>query len=157
MGISILKNKSKMIFLNNNFQLKSKGYLFDKTINSRKLQRSGNIRLDLVFSLILIADNKICKDITILNVYKNLKWTSFFLILTVPNRSQLSTVFLEMTEFLKKCEEKFKANLSESEWELLDLGDIIINIITKDKRKFYDLETIHKNAEEIFIEDYLFI
>ena len=38
-------------------------------------------------------------------------------------------------------------------WELLDYGTIVVHVFTEDARKFYDLERLWADAEQINIDD----
>lgn len=40
----------------------------------------------------------------------------------------------------------------DSNWLLLDMGDVIVNIFTKDARDFYNLEKLWANGKEIEVK-----
>lgn len=41
----------------------------------------------------------------------------------------------------------------DSNWLLLDLGDVVVNIFTNEARDFYNLEKLWANGKEIAVED----
>ena len=41
-----------------------------------------------------------------------------------------------------------------SNWVLMDYGDIIVHVFSKEDRLFYDLERIWKDGTELQVEDF---
>ena len=43
----------------------------------------------------------------------------------------------------------------DSSWELLDFGSVVVHVFTEEARKFYDLERLWADAEQIDIKDFV--
>ena len=72
-------------------------------------------------------------------------WTDFFIIATATSKTHIDGLERHIKEF---CREKRIDILGSSrkdaddEWRLIDLGLIIIHLMTQEVREFYDLEKL---------------
>ena len=72
-------------------------------------------------------------------------WTDFFIIATVTSRTHMDGLERHIKDF---CREKNVAILGSSrktqddEWRLIDLGSIIVHLMTISTREFYELERL---------------
>lgn len=89
-----------------------------------------------------------------LKVYETKNATPFFdyiVIATVSSQRQLNAVASHIKK--ESSENGFDVRGVEgttgAEWVLVDVGDILINIFTKEAREHYDLDRIWKNLPEI--------
>jgi len=72
-------------------------------------------------------------------------WTDFFIIATVSSKTHTDGLERHIREFCRKNDiEIFGSSRKNSgdEWRLIDLGCIIIHLMTSDTREFYDLERL---------------
>jgi ribosome-associated protein len=106
--------------------------------------------------LALVASKLGAENTIILNVDKILDWVKYICVLSVSNRTLAAAIMseIEMEARTKLCQVT-KMRLSSSEWELIDLGDIIIHVMNEEQRKFYDLESFYSLSDEVIIEEYL--
>ena len=98
-------------------------------------------------------------------------WTDFFVITTVTSSTHMEGMERHIKEFVKenKLEILYRSsrpnknsmpNLSEQdlteigpdEWRLLDLGGIVIHLMTSKSRSFYELERLWSSAPLVSIE-----
>ncbi|MCB1178691.1 MAG: ribosome silencing factor [Leptospiraceae bacterium] len=99
-----------------------------------------------------ILNEKKCKEISFLNLEKIHSYLSVFVICTVDSHVQARAVSRELERNLKE----FKLGKGNQEkksqdngWILLDMGEIIIHIMTEEKRNFYGLERLWGDAKQI--------
>ena len=90
------------------------------------------------------------QDISVLDLRGMNNWTDFFIIATVSSKTHMDGLERHVKDF---CHENDIAMLGGSgfkkphrgvddEWRLLDLGWIIVHLMTKQTRDFYELERL---------------
>ncbi len=100
-------------------------------------------------------DDKLAKDITIIDISGVSVVADYFLIADGKNRNQVQAIANNVDEFLGKAGYHAKATegYSTANWILMDYSDVIIHIFSTEDRAFYDLERIWKDGVEIKRED----
>lgn len=100
-------------------------------------------------------DDKLAKDITIIDISGVSVVADYFLIADGKNRNQVQAIANNVDEFLGKAGYHAKATegYSTANWILMDYNDVIIHIFSTEDRSFYDLERIWKDGVEIKRED----
>ena len=100
-------------------------------------------------------DDKLAKDITIIDISRVSVVADYFLIADGKNRNQVQAIANNVDEFLGKAGYHAKAteSYSTANWILMDYSDVIIHIFSTEDRAFYDLERIWKDGVEIKRED----
>ncbi|PJZ69616.1 ribosome silencing factor [Leptospira perolatii] len=104
-----------------------------------------------------IMMDKKCEEITILNLESVNSYLSYFVICTVNSSVQANAVAREIKKALKSFKlphkETDKTGASASSgWTLLDYGDFIVHIMTPEKREFYNLDRLWRDAERIELD-----
>jgi ribosome-associated protein len=123
----------------------------------RRLRKTGDDGLDLALSLALVGDELKGQDVLVLKVAEIVNWTSFMVLVTAMNRPQMQAMLFKME---KEARDRFGRTLSINptrggEWELLDYGNVVVNVLTAQQREYYALETMYATAEEAVLEDFL--
>ncbi|MBE7411239.1 MAG: ribosome silencing factor [Leptospiraceae bacterium] len=101
-----------------------------------------------------ILASKKCEEISILNLENVNSYLSYFVICTVMTSIQAQATARELEKSLKHLK-LGKGNQSngqgslDSGWILLDFGEILVHIMTKEKRNFYDLERLWGDAKPV--------
>jgi ribosomal silencing factor RsfS len=72
-------------------------------------------------------------------------------LVTVFSRPQLNAVLgkLEHAASIARGRGSFEPVNGRSAWEVLDLGDVVVQIQSADVRKYYGLEDIYMRSEEV--------
>lgn len=113
-----------------------------------------------VFSGVKVAykalDDKLAMDITVLEIAPISVIADYFVIASASNSNQLKAMADNVEEQLYKA--GFPLNHSEgiqfnSNWILLDFGDIVVHLFNKDDREFYSIERIWGDAKVINEDD----
>lgn len=108
------------------------------------------------FTIKGLLEEKNAADIVGIKVGKITSITDIFLIATVKNSLMQEAAAQVVLEYAKDAGLKTHKTLTRSQegadWRVLDLGDIIVHLMTSEARNFYDLEKLwHKG--EVFITD----
>jgi len=97
------------------------------------------------------AEDKKAKDTVILNLNKLTLIADYFVITSGDSEPQLKAI----SNFIMRKLKENKIRLLHYEgkpgtgWILLDYGDVIVHIFSREKRNFYDLEYIWQEAKKI--------
>ena len=98
-----------------------------------------------------VAEDKKSKDTVILNLNKLTLNADYFVITSGDSEPQLKAISIFIMRKLK--ENKIRLLHYEGKpgtgWILLDYGDVIVHIFSREKRNFYDLEYIWQEAKKI--------
>jgi len=99
----------------------------------------------------LIEDHK-GTDTVLINVSEVNSWTDYFIISTAMSSGHLRGLVKELRKFLAEqqieIQHKHK-KIDDDGWELLDCGNIIIHLMSEEKREFYDLDMLWHNGKKI--------
>ncbi len=118
-------------------------------------QRSKSTERKKVLKLIYkILTEKKLRDILILDLESIHSYLSIFVICTADNSTQARAVAREIerqTKELKLGKGVQEKKPSDNGWVLIDLGEIVVHVMTEDKRRFYDLERLWRDAKAITI------
>ena len=96
-------------------------------------------------------DEKKGEDIKIIDIQGVTVIADYFVLASASNSSQAQALIDNVEEKLFKagfeCRQK-EGNLS-STWVLLDYGDVIVHVFSKEDRLFYDLERIWRDGKVV--------
>ena len=81
-------------------------------------------------------------------------WTDFFVIATVSSSTHLSGLDRHIKEFVREknleiLRRSRKPDIDD-EWSLIDLGNIVIHLMTAKARSFFELERLWSSAPLIY-------
>ncbi len=100
-------------------------------------------------------EDKKAEDIKILDIADVSTIADYFMICNGSNSSQLEAIIDNVTEVLGRAGHDYKRieGGKNSGWILMDYGDVVIHVFSKDDRLFYDLERIWRDGRSIGIEE----
>ena len=93
------------------------------------------------------------EDVVVLDVAKLNSWTDFFIIVTVNSSAHWRGLQKATMEYVK--DNDLQVHLTHrkmsdgDDWNLIDLGPIVIHLMTKEAREFYELEKLWYAAEKL--------
>jgi len=85
------------------------------------------------------------QDVSVLDLRGVNNWTDFFVITTVTSKTHMDGLERHIKDF---CHEKdidiFGSSKKDTDekWRLIDLGSLIVHLMTSDSREFYDLDRL---------------
>ena len=100
-------------------------------------------------------DEKKGMNIKLLKIDKVSSLADYFLICTATSNTHVKTLcdFAEYT--MEQLGEPMLGREGHrgNTWELLDYGSVVIHVFTDEARKFYDLERLWADAEQVDLKD----
>lgn len=86
------------------------------------------------------------EDVTVIDVSKLNSWTDYFVIVTVNSTAHWKGLYKHVKDYVKENDlEIYVPNRKISDgddWNLIDIGPIVVHLMSKDARSFYDLEKL---------------
>lgn len=94
-------------------------------------------------------EEKKAEDIKVLDISEVSVLADYFIIANGTNKNQVQALVDNVQEQLHKAgyESKQVEGYQTGNWILLDYGDVIIHIFSKEDRLFYDLERIWRDGK----------
>ncbi len=97
------------------------------------------------------AEEKKALDLLVLRLSAITEFTDYFVICSGSSTRQTQAIADEITEQLKKV--KIRPLQTEgyntAQWILIDYGIFVVHVFTEESRKFYDLERLWRDAEQV--------
>lgn len=93
----------------------------------------------------LMEDGK-GQNVVVLDVSQLNSWTDFFIIVTVTSSAQRQGLEKSVKEYISKNDmqvhETIRKTPQGDEWNLIDLGNVVIHLMSNAARNFYELEKL---------------
>lgn len=102
-------------------------------------------------------DDKLGKDISILNISHVSSLADFFVIVTGDSTPQVKALMESVKDTIKKHFSRMPVRMendTKNRWNLLDYGDVVVHILHKDERETYAIEKFWNNAFSIPEEEW---
>ena len=96
-----------------------------------------------------VLDDKLGKDIAILNISHVSSLADYFVIVTGDSTPQVKALMEAVKDNIKKEFERLPVRLendARNRWNLLDYGDVVVHILHKDERETYAIEKFWNHA-----------
>ncbi len=94
-------------------------------------------------------DDKLGKDITILNISNVSSLADYFVIVTGDSTPQVKALMENTKDRIKKLFGRSPLRMEndlKNRWNLLDYGDVVVHILHRDERETYAIEKFWNNA-----------
>ena len=93
----------------------------------------------------LLEDGK-GKDVTVINVSELNSWTDYFVIATVTSSAHWQGLYRQVRDYVKSNDLEIHVTRKKSpdgdDWNLIDIGPIVVQLMSDVARQFYDLEKL---------------
>ena len=93
----------------------------------------------------LMEDGK-GNDVTLLDISGLNSWTDYFVIVTVTSSTHWQGLYKQIKEYIKDNDLEIHLTNRKSpdgdDWNLIDLGAIVVHLMSESARTFYDLEKL---------------
>jgi len=103
-------------------------------------------------------DEKLGKNITILNISNVSSLADYFVIVTGDSTPQVKALMNNTRDRIKELFSRLPVRMendTKNRWNLLDYGDVVVHILHKDERETYAIEKFWSNAFSIPEEEWL--
>lgn len=104
-----------------------------------------------------ILDDKLGKDITILNISHVSSLADYFVIVSGDSTPQVKALMETVKDKIKKLFSRLPVrneNDLKNRWNLLDYGDVVVHILHKEERENYALEKFWSHAFSVSEEEW---
>ena len=104
-----------------------------------------------------ILDDKLAKDITILNISNVSVLADYFVICSADTNTQVKSLTGYVRDRVKHLFERIpcgEENDLKNRWNLLDYGDVIVHVLHREERETYAIEKFWSHAHKIEREDW---
>ena len=106
------------------------------------------------FACVLAAmlDDKLGKDISILNISHVSSMADYFVIVTGDSTPQVKALMNNTKDRIKELFSRSPSRMendAKNRWNLLDYGDVVVHILHKEEREMYAIEKFLSNAFSI--------
>jgi ribosome-associated protein len=107
-----------------------------------------------VFAIAKAGLDKKAEDVTVLDVRGLTSYADFFVILTAESDRQASAVadHVEQTMKEKGVTKVGVEGYETGRWILVDYGDVVAHVMSREAREFYDLEGLWADAPRFKVE-----
>ena len=100
----------------------------------------------------LMEDGK-GKDVVVLDVSQLNSWTDFFVIVTVNSSVHWKGLYKIVKDYVKENDMQIhitnKQTPDGDDWNLIDIGTVVVHLMSEDARNFYDLEKLWFKGEKL--------
>ncbi|MCR4948671.1 MAG: ribosome silencing factor [Treponema sp.] len=92
-------------------------------------------------------------DVTLLDISGLNSWTDYFVIVTVTSSTHWQGLYKQIKEYIKDNDLEIHLTNRKSpdgdDWNLIDLGSIVVHLMSESARTFYDLEKLWHASKTI--------
>ena len=97
-------------------------------------------------------DEKIAKDISILNISNVSSFADYFVIFSAQSNTQVKALTENLADKVKQTFSRLplgKENDVKNRWNLIDYGDVVVHILHQEDREAYAIEKFWNHAFSI--------
>ena len=94
-------------------------------------------------------DEKIAKDISILNISNVSSFADYFVICSAPSNTQVKSLTENLADKVKQTFTRLplgRENDVKNRWNLIDYGDVVVHILHQEDREAYAIEKFWNHA-----------
>jgi ribosome-associated protein len=92
-------------------------------------------------------------DVVLLDISGLNSWTDYFIIVTVNSSAHWQGLYKDVKDYVKKNGLEIRLTSKKipdgDDWNLIDAGQIVVHLMSKDARQFYDLEKLWHAAVKV--------
>ncbi|MCM1322027.1 MAG: ribosome silencing factor [Bacteroides sp.] len=100
-----------------------------------------------------ILENYKGESTAVLDVSQLNSWTDYFVITTVNSSAHWKGLYKHVKDYVRENDmEIHVANRKQpdgDDWNLIDIGPVVVHLMSKEAREFYDLEKLWHNGEKL--------
>lgn len=100
-------------------------------------------------------DAKHAEDITVIDIGEKSSFADYLILCSGSNERLIAALVDDVEDKLAEAGLLVKSieGTKESGWILMDYGDMIISVLTKDMRERYNIEKVWADCETVHLED----
>ncbi|HPJ34466.1 MAG TPA: ribosome silencing factor [Spirochaetota bacterium] len=123
-------------------------------MTEKKNEKKDNYMLDIGKKCLELLDEKKAESPILMDLRQVNTYLDYFIIATGNSKIHCRTLAKELERFAITNGLKMYGNPDyNSEWIIIDFGEIIAHIFTDDMRSYYQLEKLWADAKKYFLEE----
>jgi ribosome-associated protein len=102
-----------------------------------------------------LAQEKLARDVVILDMRPVCTYTDYFVICTGQNPRQTKAIYDEVRERMKRDERAIPRSVEgerDSTWIVADYLDVVLHVFTPDTRRYYRLDQLWGDVPSVAVE-----
>ncbi|WP_407425602.1 ribosome silencing factor [Treponema sp.] len=100
----------------------------------------------------ILEDSK-AEEVTVIDVSELNSWTDYFVIATIHSSSHWQGLAKQIKDYVKANEMEIHVTHNKApsgdDWNLIDIGNVVVHLMSKDAREFYDLEKLWHGGKKL--------
>ena len=93
------------------------------------------------------------EDVSVLDISELNGWTDYFVIVTINSSSHWKGLYKQIKDYAKNNDLEIRVPNRKvpngDDWNLVDLGNIVVHLMSPEARQFYDLEKFWQHGEKL--------
>ncbi len=85
-------------------------------------------------------------DVVALDISELNSWTDYFVIVTVTSSAHWQGLYKQVKDYVKENDMEIRKTDQKhdqgNEWNLIDLGNVVVHLMSQEARDFYELEKL---------------
>ena len=100
----------------------------------------------------MLEDGK-AENVVVLDVSELNSWTDFFVIATIHSSTHTQGLAKQIKDYVKENEMEIHQTHNKGsqgdDWNLIDIGQVVVHLMSEDDRNFYELEKLWHNGRVV--------
>ena len=93
------------------------------------------------------------EDVSVIDVSKLNSWTDYFVIVTINSSTHWKGLYKQVKDYVKQNDLEIhvpnRKTPDGDDWNLIDVGSIVVHLMSQEARDFYDLEKLWHAGEKL--------
>ena len=118
---------------------------------AKATKKRADEALELAKATAVFLEESLAEEIVLLDVHELLGWTRFMILASAQNRIHLGTLRKATAKWVKGrgIPIRPEGQDPETDWVLLDLGPVVVHILTTTGRDYWDLDHLFEEAPRV--------
>ncbi len=100
----------------------------------------------------ILEDSK-AEDVSVLDVSELNSWTDYFVIATIHSSAHWQGLAKQIKDYTKANEMEIHVTHNKApsgdDWNLIDIGPVVVHLMSADARNFYELEKLWHSGKKL--------
>ena len=100
----------------------------------------------------ILEDSK-AENVSVIDVSELNSWTDFFVIATIHSSAHWQGLAKQIKDYVKENEMEIHVThnkaASGDDWNLIDIGPVVVHLMSADAREFYELEKLWHGGKKL--------
>jgi ribosome-associated protein len=93
------------------------------------------------------------ESVSVIDVSQLNSWTDYFVIVTINSSAHWKGLYKHVKDYIKDNDMEIKVPNKKipdgDDWNLIDIGPIVVHLMSREAREFYNLEKLWQSGEKL--------